>query len=91
LIYVPFEPDATQHDFYEYDTRTGQTRPLFPSGTGLTIANNDWQVSPDGRWIALVAANGLALDGIWVLDIGQDAQLAADAARFGQEYEPGGR
>jgi hypothetical protein len=35
----------------------------------LTVANNDWQVSPDGRQIALVAAKGTELDGIWVLDI----------------------
>jgi Tol biopolymer transport system component len=91
LIYVPFDPDATEHNFYEYDTRTGQTRSFFPAGTGLTIANNDWQVSPDGSRIALVAANGMALDGIWVLDIGRDAQLAADASRFGQEYARGGR
>ncbi|GAB4544742.1 MAG: hypothetical protein Kow0063_38540 [Anaerolineae bacterium] len=69
LIYVPFDPEATSHDFYEYNVLTGHTRPLFPSGTNLTIANNDWQVSPDGRKIALVAARGTALDGIWVLNI----------------------
>ncbi len=69
LIYVPFDPEAAEHNFYEYHLVTGQTRPLFPDGTNLTIANNDWQVSPDGRKIALVAANGTALDGIWVLDI----------------------
>jgi Tol biopolymer transport system component len=70
LIYVPFDPEATSHDFYEYDLLTGQTRPLFPRGTThLTIANNDWQVSPDGRKIVLVAAKGMKLDGIWVIDI----------------------
>jgi hypothetical protein len=36
------------------------------------IANNDWQVSSDGRKIVLVAAKGTALDGIWVLDIDQN-------------------
>jgi hypothetical protein len=71
LIYVPFDPNNTSHDFYQYDVRTGQTRPLFPEGTNLTIANNDWDVSPDGRKIALVAAKGTQLDGIWVIDIDQ--------------------
>ena len=69
LIYVPFEPEAIEHNFYEYNVTTGQTRPLFPAGTNLTIANNDWRVSPDGKKIALVAAEGTELDGIWVLDI----------------------
>jgi hypothetical protein len=69
LVYIPFDPQATEHNFYEYDVRTGQTRSLFPSGTGLVIANNDWRISPDGGKIALLAAKGTALDGIWVLDL----------------------
>ena len=69
LLFVPLDPAITTHDFYEYNLTTGQTRSLFPNGTQLTIANNDWQVSPDGAKIALVAAQGRVLDGIWVLDI----------------------
>ena len=69
LIYVPFDPVATYHNFYEYNVVTGKGYPLFPDGTQLTIANNDWQVSPDGRKIVMVAASGLELDGIWVLEI----------------------
>jgi hypothetical protein len=72
LIYVPFDPLATYHNFYEYNVVTGQEYPLFPDGTQLTIANNDWQVSPDGRKIVMVAASGLELDGIWVLDVDQN-------------------
>ena len=75
LIYIPFDPEATQHIFYEYDLETQQSRPLFPPGeepnAGFIIANNDWQVSPDGSKIALLAANGAELDGIWVVEIGQ--------------------
>jgi murein DD-endopeptidase MepM/ murein hydrolase activator NlpD len=71
LIFVPFDPDASEHNFYEYNLLTGETRSLFPAGTGLMIANNDWQVSPDGTKIAMLAANGTELDGIWVLDIDQ--------------------
>ncbi|NJN97710.1 MAG: M23 family metallopeptidase, partial [Anaerolineales bacterium] len=69
LIYVPMDPNATEHSFFEYNARTGQSRSLFPGGTGLTIANNDWRISPDGTKIALVAASGIKLDGLWVLDI----------------------
>ena len=69
LIYIPLDPDATSHDFYEYNILTKETRPLFPAGTNLTVANNDWQVSPDGRKIALVAAKGTELDGTWVIEI----------------------
>ncbi len=69
LVYVPFDPEATEHNFYEYNVATGSSRALFPEGTNLTIANNDWHISPDGARIALVEANGAALNGIWVLDI----------------------
>lgn len=69
LIFVPFEPNATQHNFYEYDLITGQARLLFAGNTRLLIANNDWQISPDGSKIVLVAAAGTDLNGIWVLEI----------------------
>jgi murein DD-endopeptidase MepM/ murein hydrolase activator NlpD len=69
LVYIPFDPDATEHNFFEYNVVSGQTRNLFPGGTSLVVANNDWQVSPDGSKIALVAAKDTELDGIWVLDI----------------------
>ena len=75
LVYVPFDPQAAGLNFYEYDVLSGQTRPLFPSAgqpLDLEVANNDWQVSPDGSKIALVAAGGTELNGIWVIDLGED-------------------
>ncbi len=69
LIYTPFDPQTTEHNFYEYNVLTSQSRALFPGGTGLTIANGDWRVSPDGRKIVLIVANGAELNGIWVLDL----------------------
>jgi len=69
LIFVPFEPNAIQHNFYEYDFLTSQVRLLFAGNTRLLIANNDWQISPDGSKIVLVAAVGTNLNGIWVLEI----------------------
>ena len=72
LLYIPHDPAAVSHEFYQYNVLTQETQPLFPGGTDLTVANNDWQVSPNGRNIVMVAANGMALDGIWVLEIGQN-------------------
>jgi len=72
LIYVPFDPTAGEHNFYEYNLDTQTTRPLFPTGTGLTITNNEWQVSPDGTKIVMLAANGFKLDGLWLLEIGAE-------------------
>jgi len=73
IVYIPFDPDAIHHTFYEYNIVTQQSRPLTPENPlaeGLTIANNDWQVSPDGRKIGLVAIKDGELDGIWVVEIG---------------------
>ncbi len=72
LIYIPLDPDTSSHEFYEYNILTKETQPLFPDGTNLTVANNDWQVSPDGRRIVMVAANGMELDGVWVLEMDQN-------------------
>jgi murein DD-endopeptidase MepM/ murein hydrolase activator NlpD len=69
LIYVPLDPNAITHSFYEYDIVSGQTRSIFPTDTQLTVANNDWQVSPDGTQIVLLAARGPALDGLWAIEI----------------------
>jgi hypothetical protein len=72
LVYIPFDPTATEHNFFEYNVVSGQTRNLFPGGTGLTVANNDWRISPDGSKIVLLAAKDTELDGIWVLNMDQD-------------------
>jgi murein DD-endopeptidase MepM/ murein hydrolase activator NlpD len=72
LVYIPFDPQAIGHIFYEYELQTGQTARLFPdrdADFNLTITNNEWHISPDGRKIALLTTRGTALDGIWVLDI----------------------
>ena len=69
LIYVPHDPQADEHNFFEYDILSGQSRSLFPDGSQLIIANNDWQISPDGSKIALLSSRNLSLDGIWILDL----------------------
>lgn len=69
LVFIPFNPEGVLHNFYEYHVTTGQIRPLLSRSVELRIANNEWHVSPDGNKIAFLAANGRALDGIWVVDI----------------------
>jgi len=68
LLYVPFNPTATHHDFYQYNVLTGETSLL--ASTGLSITNNEWQISPDGRFIALLTAHEEQVDGIWVVQVG---------------------
>lgn len=70
VIYVPFDYTAAGHFFYRYNIRTGQTEQLTgPDQPALTIANNDWAVSPDGTKIVLLAGKNLALDGLWLVEL----------------------
>jgi WD40-like Beta Propeller Repeat len=65
LLIVPFEPDADFHELWELDAATGQARQLTaPSITPFKIANGDWRVSPDGRYVAFVESNDR---NIWVI------------------------
>ncbi|MEM7344492.1 MAG: hypothetical protein AAF485_09620 [Chloroflexota bacterium] len=75
LVYLPFDPEAPEHIFYEYNLATGESRQLWPNDDSdgeVVIANNDWQISPDGSKIALVAADGADLDGIWLIELGSE-------------------
>ncbi|MCB0210689.1 MAG: peptidoglycan DD-metalloendopeptidase family protein [Anaerolineae bacterium] len=71
LIYVPYNPEASEHIFYEYNVTTGESRQLIPEGSNVVITNNEWQVSPNGDEIALLAVDSTALNGIWIIDIDQ--------------------
>ena len=84
LVYIPHDPDAASHEFFEYNILTKETQPLFPGGTNLTVANNDWQISPDGRKIVVVAANSMELDGVWVLELDQNWSDKARMKRMKQ-------
>ncbi|MFQ5576067.1 MAG: TolB family protein [Anaerolineae bacterium] len=70
LIYIPFEADASRHVFYGYNLNTGQTVQLTSVAQAeLTVANNDWRVSPDGRKIVLLASRNRQLDGLWLVEL----------------------
>ncbi len=69
LIYIPFDPEAESHFFYRYDLQTGQTQQLTDETQPLlTVANNDWHVSPDGDKIIFMASRDRALAGLWVIE-----------------------
>ncbi len=67
LIMVPFDPNATFHRLVELNPATGETRPLTdPALTPIKIANGDWRVSPDGRYVAFVESSDR---NIWVIEL----------------------
>jgi Tol biopolymer transport system component len=53
IIYIPYEPDKPM-SFVLYDVVTGQSRRLTdPAAQPFEITNDDWSISPDGRYIVL--------------------------------------
>ena len=69
MVIVPFEPEAEYHAFWQVDAATGDVRPLTdPALTPFKIANGDWQLSPDGRYVAYVESGDR---NIWVLELPQ--------------------
>jgi hypothetical protein len=65
LLIIPFQPQADVHELWELDADTGATRRLTdPAVTPFKIANGDWTVSPDGRYVAFVEMRDRD---IWVL------------------------
>ena len=66
LLIVPFKPDAVFHELWELDAATGEARQLTdPAITPFKIANGDWRVSPDGRYVAFVESSDR---NIWVIE-----------------------
>lgn len=65
LLIIPFRPEAAFHELWELDVETGETRRLTnPEITPFKIANGDWTVSPDGRYVAFVESGD---QNIWLL------------------------
>lgn len=67
LLIIPFDPEATFHRLVELDPASGQARPLTdPTLTPFKIANGDWRVSPDGRFVVYVESSDRNL---WLLEL----------------------
>ena len=65
LVIVPFDPDAVYHEFWELNPSSDMARPLTdPALTPFKIANGDWRISPDGRYVTFVED---ADRNIWVM------------------------
>jgi dipeptidyl aminopeptidase/acylaminoacyl peptidase len=67
LLIIPFRPDATSHEFMEFDADTQTARRLTdPAITPFKITNGDWVVSPDGRQVVFVASQD---HNLWLLSL----------------------
>jgi hypothetical protein len=67
LLVVPFRPAAQQHEFWQVDPATLAVTQLTKGAeTPLKIANGDWRVSPDGRYVAYVESQDRS---IWVVEL----------------------
>jgi hypothetical protein len=70
LLYIPFVPpkgELESPSLWQYDVVAGQSERLTdPDQLPLRIANNDWSVSPDGRYVVFVSATD---HNLWLLDL----------------------
>lgn len=67
LLIIPFQPDAVYHELWELEPATRSAARLTdPAVTPFKIANGDWRVSPDGRFVAFVESRDR---NIWVLGL----------------------
>ncbi len=66
LLIIPFQPEAASHEIWEFDAETGQARWLTDGLPSFKIANGDWSVSPDGRYVAFVESQDR---NIWLLTL----------------------
>lgn len=69
LVIVPLQMDAPLHRLIELAPATGDVQQLTdPTVTPIKIANGDWRISPDGRYVAFVESSDR---NIWVLELGE--------------------
>ncbi len=65
LVVIPLEMDAPGISLWQVDAASGDAIQLsHPQLTSISIANNDWQISPDGRRMVYLSAEDRNL---WVL------------------------
>lgn len=69
LIIVPMQLDAPLHRLVELSPATGEVRQLTdPAVTPFKIANGDWRISPDGRYVAFVESSD---KNVWIIELGE--------------------
>jgi Tol biopolymer transport system component len=69
LVIVPLQMDAPLHRLIELAPATGDVQQLTdPAVTPIKIANGDWRISPDGRYVAFVESSDR---NVWVLELGE--------------------
>jgi hypothetical protein len=65
LMVIPLEMEAPGISLWQVDAASGEAVQLtYPQLTAISIANNDWQISPDGRRMVYLSAEDRNL---WVL------------------------
>ena len=70
LLVIPLDTSATWHSLWEFDALSGKLRALTePQVTPFKVADGDWSVSPDGRYIAFVSAQDF---NIWLMTLPQN-------------------
>ncbi len=58
---------------YVMDATGGEPRPITPEGVSLLLANSTRHVSPDGRWVAAIGADGRAR--LYPIDGGEPREI----------------
>jgi Tol biopolymer transport system component len=67
LLLFPLDDSLPAAELWQVDVLRSEIRQLTDSRvTPLAIANNDWQPSPDGKWLAFVSGVDHA---IWILEL----------------------
>lgn len=67
LVVVPFKPDAQFHEFWQLDPASLALTQLTQAATApVKIANGDWRVSPDGRYVTYVESKDR---NIWLVEL----------------------
>jgi hypothetical protein len=67
LVLIPMEPGAGSHALWEYDVVNDAMRRLTdPAQVRFRVAQNDWSVSNDGRYMVFLNA---ADHNLWLLDL----------------------
>lgn len=67
LLVIPMTREGDSHVVWEVEASTGRSRRLTdPAVTPISIADGDWRLSPNGKWLAFVAAEDWA---IWVVSL----------------------